>query len=184
MNAANFRIDMLLKMAHSPLQNYIVPGLKSSLIGMPSQHGAVRLFDCQRDQQEGVAPHSHRFDFQCWVLAGQVTNRVWHPSYGSKGDLYRMTSLVYDNQPGEYVTGVSETKRWVYEDTTYGEGECYSMSHKEIHSIRFSRGTKVLFFEGPQLRNTSEVLEPVVDGEVVPIFKTEPWMFRKTELRP
>lgn len=53
------------------------------------------------------------------------------------------------------------------------------MKAEEIHSITFSRGASVLFFEGPRKTDTSTVLEPVVDGETIPLFRTEPWMYGK-----
>jgi len=53
------------------------------------------------------------------------------------------------------------------------------MKSTQIHSINFAKGTEVLFFEGPTIMDTSVILEPYVDGETVPTFKTEPWMFKK-----
>jgi hypothetical protein len=53
------------------------------------------------------------------------------------------------------------------------------MTADEIHSIFFGRDTSVLFFEGPNVSDTSIILEPVVDGETIPTFKVEPWAFKR-----
>src|SRR5688572_7069582 len=103
MKAENFDVAALLKMAHSPIRNYAIPGLTSSLIGAPSPAGTVRLFQNSRDHQEPIVPHSHRFDFMCWVLAGAVRNRVWRRamSYDKNADFYRSSRLIYGGKAGE-----------------------------------------------------------------------------------
>lgn len=179
MNASNFDLSMLYKMAHSRIDNYIIPGLSSSLIGMPGPKGLVRLFECSRDHQENVTPHSHRFDFQCWVLAGSVTNRIWTRSTHG-GDWFRPSELRYGGAVGEYETVPQLSTRYDYHDMQFDAGDCYSMTAAQIHSIRFSRGAKVLFLEGETIRNMSIILEPEIDGEVIPTFKVEPWMFKRS----
>lgn len=183
MNADKFSVEMLLEMRHSPIKNYIVPGLTSYLIGGTPESGRVRLFDCERDHQESIVPHSHRFDFQCWVLRGHVVNRVWTENrnpYDDKGDRFFMSTLTYSGEQGKYEQKRNESSsRWMFKDDQYYEGECYRMSHHEIHSIRFSRDALVLFFEGPNVTDESNIIEPCVDYKVVPVFKTEDWMFLK-----
>jgi hypothetical protein len=185
MNAENFNIEWVLKMAHSPLHNYIIPGLTSSLIGMPSDKGTMRVFQNERDHQETIAPHSHRFDFQCWVLRGSVRNRVWTKTYGTNvdSDLYQRTCLQYHGSVGSYTTHLGTIDKWMYHDYVYDTGQCYSMKAEYIHSIFFSRGAVVLFFEGPTKFNSSTILEPVVNGERIPTFEVKPWMFDKGELK-
>lgn len=171
--------ELLKAMAHSPVRNYAIPGLTSWLIGQPSDLGRIRLFECERDHVEPITPHSHRFDFECLVLKGQVVNRVWSRSYDGTGDLYQATELRYGGQPGEY-TGVSgETERWVYEDELFRKDSTYGMKAEQVHSIYFKKGTAVLFVEGPQVSTQSIILQPVVDGKVVLTFKVEDWMFRR-----
>jgi hypothetical protein len=181
MNAEGFDIDALLKMAHSPVRNYVVPGLTSSLIGNPSAHGTMRLFQCERDHQESITPHSHRFGFQCWVLRGSVRNRIWtqHAREDVSFDWFLTTTLAYKGEFGKYTKNGRSVDRWGYEDTVYHAGQCYAMQADEVHSIFFARNTVVLFFEGATESNESIILEPFVDGEVVPTFKVEPWMFKK-----
>jgi hypothetical protein len=53
------------------------------------------------------------------------------------------------------------------------------MTADQVHSIFFSRGAIVLFFEGSKESDTSIILEPFVNNEIVPTFKVEPWMFKK-----
>jgi hypothetical protein len=184
MQINNFDIPSLLRMRHSPVRNYVVPGLTSWLIGEPGRGtGTIRLFECEREQQESIAPHSHRFNFQCGVLAGRVTNRIWRTTYAhnQNADWYRQTKLSRASKElGWYEHQAAGLQgRWTYQDQVYTEGQCYGMQHDEVHSIFFSRGAKVLFFEGPELTSESIYLEPVVGGETIPTFKVEPWMFRK-----
>lgn len=181
MNANGFDVKALLGMAHSPVRNYAIPGLTSSLIGLPSPSGTMRLFQCEREHQEPITPHSHRFDFQCWVLRGSVRNRIWSKTYESnpKGDLFQKTRLIYGGEIGIYSTEPQDVGTWVYDDAEFVAGQCYSMRAHEVHSIFFSRGALVLFFEGATKVDSSVILEPYVDGEVVPTFKVEPWMFKK-----
>jgi hypothetical protein len=175
MNANDFDIKMLLAMRHSPLRNYIVPGLTSWLIGSPSENGCVRMFQCEREQMEFITPHSHRFDFQCLVLAGNVENRIWsRETYA--GDWYTSSTLVCEG-PGKYKTVGGTIGRWSSTARIFNTGDCYSMTHREVHSIKFSKDACVLFFEGPLADDSSTILEPHVDGITIPTFKTESWMF-------
>lgn len=181
MNAENFSVKQLLTMAHSPVSNYAIPGLTSWLIGQPSPTGTIRMFVCEREHQEAITPHSHRFDFQCWVLAGTVRNRVWRESHfhDQQADKFLRTPLIFAGGMGEYERGHPDVARFRYSDSVYETGQCYSMEAAEIHSIYFSRGARVLFFEGPTTHGFSQILEPYVDNEVVPTFKVEPWMFKR-----
>lgn len=179
MNARDFNVNALLSMRHSAIENYVIPGLTSYLIGNPSPHGTVRMLECDREHQETITPHSHRFGFQCWVLRGRVRNRLWTRSIN--GDWYHASRLVYSGEVGAYVREEIEEPRalWRFDDEVFEEGECYAMTADQIHSIYFSRGTRVLFFEGPTTRDNSAILEPWSCGEVIPTLRTEPWMFRR-----
>jgi hypothetical protein len=184
MNAENFSIAHLMRMAHSPVRNYVIPGVTSWLIGEPSAKGTMRLFHSERQHEEAVTPHSHRFDFQCWVLEGMVTNRLWSETYGHNpdADKYRRSVLHYDGQMGKYRKEGVDVGRWTNRDAVYMAGECYSMTADQIHSIFFSRGCKVLFFEGPNQHDFSHVLEPYVNGEAIETMEVKPWMFRREEV--
>ena len=182
MHAENFDIEALLKMAHSPVRNYVVPGLTSSLIGQSGPNGTVRLFQSERDQIESIAPHSHRFGFQCWVLRGMVRNWVWEQSYADHDptcDEFMRSTLEWQGRIGQYVKREQSAGRWRYRERSYQAGQCYAMTAEEIHSIYFSRGAIVLFLEGPTERNWSDVLEPYVDREVIPTMEVRPWMFKR-----
>ena len=181
LNAEDFDVEALLRMAHSQVSNYVLPGLTSSLIGAPSAAGTMRLFENSRDHQETLTPHSHRFDFMCWVLRGSVRNRLWTKSYDSDRDAddYRTTTLRYCGEIGKYQQEPGDVHRWRYVDRVFSEGQCYAMKAHEVHSIFFSRRALVLFFEGPTVAETSIVIEPVVDGETIKTLEIKPWMFRK-----
>jgi hypothetical protein len=64
-------------------------------------------------------------------------------------------------------------------DTTYKAGEWYSMTHAEFHSIRFSYGARVLFFEGSQVKPESYCLVPYVNGQVCDTFYWREWMMKE-----
>jgi hypothetical protein len=174
-------LDAIEPMKNNRLGNYIIPGVASHLIG-GGDHGKVRLFSAARSARDFVTPHSHRFDFTCLVLSGVVRNTIYHPS-GSHIEPWCMSTIDQvcgENGLRDYVHTRSEgPSYWLPVTTTYREGDTYAMQHDEIHSIQFDRGTQVLFFEGPQVTAVSCMLEPWVDGQCVPTFKTESWMFRR-----
>ncbi len=137
------------------------------------------MFECTREQHEFITPHSHRFDFSACVLEGFVANTLWVKTDDPKADLYRERQSNYLGTPGSYENNTLGDFRFVADTICHGEGEWYSMHFTEIHSIRFEKGSRVLFFEGPRKTNSSSIIEPVVDGEYLPTMRTEPWMFRK-----
>lgn len=168
-------IDLLQLMRTNTVRNYVIPGLDSSLL----ENGKVRLFESSREHAEPITPHSHRFDFFCIVIQGQVTNVTWEPCEAHEGDEFQCSQLTYQGEIGQH--DVSEVSRgyWRPASVRYKQGEIYSMRHNEVHSIYFKRDTKVVFFEGPQLTDHSLIIEPVVNGELIPTFQTQPWMFQK-----
>lgn len=170
-------------MRHNRLRNYIVPGLTSHLIG-GGEHGKIRLFHAERATRDVITPHSHRFDFTCLVLAGFVRNTLYFEQFN--GDEEWCVSTI------DQVCGANGLREFVHTRDTaptrfrrdvreYKPGDTYSMTYEEIHSIEFAMGTKVLFFEAPQVVNRSKMIEPWVDGKVVPTFRTEDWMFLRDE---
>lgn len=169
-------------MLNNKLGNYIVPGLDSAMVGDQDLLGKVRLFDTsERATRDEITPHSHRFDFVCLVLRGCVKNAVYWPD--ATGEQWCVSSItqVCGKEGLNSYTHVREEEptRFRREDTLYSVGNVYGMRHDQIHSIEFWKGTKVLFFEGPQITDTSHMIEPWVRGKVVPTFRTEPWMFER-----
>jgi hypothetical protein len=180
MNDMSQFASVVSAMAHSPIRNYAIPGLSSSLLGSPSaEHGCVRLFECDRNHQEPITPHSHRFDFVCLVLAGTVTNRVWEPDVD--GDPYSVSELTYLGEPGRYALRHKDELLFSYKDTIYKQGDSYQMKAEQIHSIFFSKGAKVLFVEGRKMADTSIALLPVVDGLIIDTLVKHKWQFLKSE---
>lgn len=171
-------VEAVLAAAHSPVHNYVIPGLTSSLLDTTSKPGStVRVFTCSRDHQEVITPHSHRFNFECIVMRGQVTNRIWKREAG--GDTYQTVVLEYSGEIGKHIKRKREVQEWTYHDEVYVQGQTYSMSADQVHSIWFSRGAVVLFFEGPQVQNHSIAIEPYINGEMIDTMTVQPWMFRK-----
>ena len=175
------QLQLLQSMCNSRLGNYAgIPGLTSSLLGGP-EHGKVRLFDCSREHQESLVPHSHRFDVMCLVLRGIVENHIWQKG---PGDLFTVSKIRYLGAPGctERVAS-GEPAAYRRHSTRYEHGEFYSMRACEVHSVNFSRDALVLFFEGPQVSTESVLLEPYVDGKTVPTFQLQFWMYQRAEAR-
>lgn len=179
-------IKQLGSMAYGSLRNYIVPGLTSQLIG-EGPKGKVRIFTSDRDQKNHILPHSHRFDFTCLVLKGQVINSVYTPaSYGQTDgvDLHAVGTLTLADggKPGECVmTPGTQGLPFAAALRAYREGDTYAMTAKEIHSIEFKKDSVVLFLEGPRLTDTSVVLEPWSNGQRVATYGVQPWMFQKED---
>ena len=162
-------------MLHSPIHNYIVPGLTSWLVGAPSPMGTVRMFDMTRHQTHFVTPHSHRYALTCYVLVGSVVNIAYMSNVG--GDYFARSRQTY-KEMGQYELEHEDNVSMKPCPVQYDAGASYSMDADEFHSIAFDRGSKVLIFEGPKVADHSFVLEPVIKGVVVPTHRTEPWMFK------
>lgn len=166
-------IKNIMNMRSSKVDNYVIPGLSSSLLG----NGKVRFFECDRNHQETINPHSHRFDFSCFVLSGTVTNRIWHKDIA--GDLFMLSELEYCGEIGRHKKTEKETGYYSFIDTEYKTGDWYSMLSTEIHSIFFKKGTKVLFFEGAEVSSKSFIIEPFINDETVNTFAVSDWMFKR-----
>ena len=172
-------IKELLDMAHSPLSNYVIPGLTSMLLGPEggdTKAGRVRLFVNSRTQFHHITPHSHRFDFKAMVLRGTVTNITFDKD--ENGEEFLASKLLFEGAPGKYQLETGESARWRFSVHPYKAGEWYGMEAHEIHTIHFSPDAVVLFIEGQENRRTTRILEPIVDGRALATFKVEPWMFR------
>ena len=169
-------IDLILAMRNHGLANYIIPGLDSHLIGGAGA-GCVRLFQCSRNHREQITPHSHRFDFSALVLRGTVQNMIWDED--AQGDEFLVCKNIYRGSVGQYLPGEATIKRMaITDDGHYKPGDLYHMKAHEIHSINFSRDAMVLFLEGPQVSNSSVILQPHTEHGTVHTFKTESWMFQ------
>lgn len=178
-------LPMILGMKHNAVEDYVIPGLTSSLIGTKAGHGCVRIFEQSRHHEEPITPHSHRFDFCCLVLKGWVRNRVWvEDPDNNDADVYRPLRLNHHGSFGSYdILSVDEDQTsYSFKETLYNEGMWYSMTADQYHSIYFSKGAVVLFIEGPNINTFSHVLEPLSGDRVIPTFKVEPWMFRREGL--
>ena len=164
-------------MRQDTLHNYVTMGLNSSLL----TNGCVRHFHQTREQTSVITPHSHRFDLMCLVLSGVVTNTLYFSSM--EGDKYQVSEQVYKDIGKYRILDTKYVDRFILRPTVYRSGEWYSMNYNEIHSIWFSKGAQVLFFEGPTVTDASYFLEPMDEYENVDrTLKTEEWMFRKEDI--
>jgi len=167
-------------MANSPILNYATAGLTSQMIG-GGKYGKVRMFTADRDTREFITPHSHRYDFLCLVLEGEVVNTIYREEVWATPESNKFVVSVIEptDQFGKFWSRQLRTASFTEDSSTYNAGDTYEMGHKQIHSIRFSKGSVVLFFEGPELSTTSHILEPFSDGARVPTFNTPEWMFQE-----
>lgn len=178
MNTASLK-DIVDSMVHSPVRQYVLPGLTSLIVGGDG-HGMVRLLDSDRDTREWVTPHSHRFDFSCLVLEGEVENILFQqfPGMANPNHYSAGTLSPVEGGLGKYKLERSGIPQLYAEVATwYHGGEFYSMKSNQIHSIRFASRTKVLFFESPNVSETSVILEPYSNGKVIETFQAKDWMF-------
>lgn len=179
-------VSILSEMSHNELNNYIIPGLSSSLISGEG-YGKIRLFKAVREMHYFVTPHSHRWNFAALVLKGKVRNSLYLKSsdIDEQADAYCLSTIGQvcgadglNNYIHARENVPSYWKRITHE---YKAGETYSMEYSQIHSISFEKGTEVLFFESPEKTHIGYMLEPWVNGKVIPTFKTEDWMFEKNK---
>jgi hypothetical protein len=146
--------NLVLTMKTSPVKDYVIPGLESSLVGAGVK-GTVRLFSQERFHEEPITPHSHRFDFSCLVLRGQVENVEWTVAAETAlfdADYYARTKLEHHGSFGKYNVYPEHNvpfKKYHRNKTTYSTGECYHMKAEDIHSIFFNRDAL-----GPVLRGS------------------------------
>lgn len=174
---------MLNSMAHSGVRNYATPGLSSFLIGGAEKYGKVRMFQSDRDTRDWIAPHTHRYDFLCYVISGTVENILFKEvEYGYDTELankFAICKVTNGPKIGDYDVNHMRTAPFIESSMTYSPGETYDMTSDEYHSIRFSKGAVVLFFEGPQKQAFSYMLEPYSNGARVETFASSAWMFRR-----
>lgn len=178
MRNLNKLIEILQDMKTSRVANYVIAGLDSYML----EAGNIRMFENSRNHQDQITPHSHRFDFVCLVLSGHVINKIWTECSEEEGDFFQSSMLDYSGEIGEHSKVKEGRAYYSFKDTLYLRGECYSMKADEIHSIQFSKGAKVLFFEGPEIQKTSLIIEPVVTGEVINTYENRDYMFKRCQL--
>lgn len=167
--------DVISRMGHSKLSNYIVPGLESYLLGGGGDNGIVRFFHSTRDHHEVITPHSHRYNFTCLVIEGEVWNTSWFPDVD--GDQYSLVKITPAGKVGEFNKSAMSVAKYKSKTSRYQRGYSYSMYKNDIHSIMFTKGAKVLFFEEPTSQEYSYILQPFVGGKTVNTFRVEDWMY-------
>lgn len=161
------------------VSNYVIAGLDSYLLGK----GKVRLFKNSRNHQDSITPHSHRYSVTSIVLQGHVENHIWEACNKHNkqcGDLFQKSVI---KPKAEAFSGFTkeEAGRDFYTKVTkiYSAGEVYFMDANTIHSINFSKGAIVLIIEGREVAESSVVLEPVVNGEVIKTLENKDYMFKQ-----
>ncbi len=168
-------LNIIEQMKSSKVANYVIAGLDSYLL----ENGNVRIFENSRNHQDQITPHSHRFNFTCLVLRGQVTNKIWTECKEENGDLFQESLITYQGEIGSHKKEVAGHLWYQVNEYIYNVGQTYSMTHDQMHSIDFSKYAVVLFFEGPSISNTSLIIEPIVDNRVIRTFENKDYMFIK-----
>ena len=164
---------------YNPIDNYILPGLTSYVLGRLGVDGPdheapmVRAFVSSRNTPEFVAPHSHVRDLFCHVIAGSVINTNYHEERTARGESWDTYVQTGDFVSG-YKHGFAGKRTFVSVSTVYEAGASYYLLADVIHSIRFSRGAVVLIMEGKKKRQSVTVLQP----PGVQNFEAADWMFK------
>lgn len=164
-------VHFLQKIKSNTLNNYVLAGLSSSLIGEKSK---IRMFEASRETYHFITPHNHKFDFCCLVLQGTVENIVYETD--DNGDEWAVFNQT--GELGNYNSKFYTVVKFKATSNTYTVGQLYNMEHHQFHSIKFSKDAIVLFFEGVSYTNKSQYLEPYSNG-VCDTFQTKEWMFKK-----
>lgn len=168
-------LKIIQEMKSSKVSNYAIAGLDSYLL----ENGKMRIFECSRNHQDQITPHSHRFDFACLVLKGTVINKIWTECDEKQGDLFELSRLFYSGIIGSHSKEPDGRSWYNFRSKVYNAGDVYSMKAEELHSINFSKDSVVLFFEGCQDLDESYIIEPVVNDQVIPTYENKPYMFIK-----
>lgn len=159
-------LKVIESMRHDLIPNYISPGLNSWLISQ------VRLFENTRKQGFFITPHSHRFDFACYVLRGSVRNTIYTPG---SGDKYLVSEyFVQDRSTKPRNEGL-----YAALTTQYNADSWYYMQYQWLHSIEFSTDALILFMEGAKKTEVSYILEPIVSGRALKTFSVDDWMYHE-----
>jgi hypothetical protein len=170
-----FMAGLLCERTTSPVYNYVLAGLTSSLM----QEGSVRLFTAERETFDYIAPHSHRFPLACFVVQGQVQNTLWWKTKIPGHSVYRAKRLTYHGAPGEYGVEMGDIDGYKHECHTFNAGDVYTMKADEIHSIRFNKGAVVLFIEGEEETNETVMLEPHINDTTIHLGAVKDYMFER-----
>lgn len=157
------------------LENYILPGMISTELARPAIGGLIRLFHMTREQEYEITPHDHRFGFKCAVLDGCVTNRVYKVDTCHKDHATHVT-VPYDPSTHSLNEALAKHARANFHEATYNSGDWYQMEHEQFHAIRFSRGARVLFIEGPEEKSEGSCLLPYINGRICNTFLWRDWM--------
>lgn len=170
-------LGVLMGVAHSPVCNYVIPGLTSWLIGEHEDGVTLRMFTASRHPREPIAPHSHRYDFRARVLTGSVEHTLWVPGDNLHGDEFEVLHQSTPKTIGDFDCTRGERGYWKPCTYPYDVNRIYQLLAEEVHSIQFDKGTIVLLEEQPD-RTNSFMLNPVVAGNTLYIGDTQPWMFK------
>lgn len=160
----------------SLIRDYIVPGLESRLLRSVTSSHKWRIFTMRRDQDYQVNIHDHRYGFSAVVLSGHVVNTVWDIAERNVNDSHATHAAVYYDHKERCVGQPYSLITTRPREQAYGAGEWYAMGHDEFHSIRFSRGARVLVIEGPEVKPNNTILLPYSNGRVCDTFMWRPWM--------
>ena len=168
-------VEWIKPLLKSKIPNYVLPGLESYLV---DGHPECRVFHATRVAFSAPIPHSHRSDLRCLVLKGCAVHHVFTPD--EKGDLYSTRKMRYNGRPGNYQDDIIVEYAAPLGSKTdaYLEGDSYSLTYDQIHTVTFSRDSYILIEEGEHKTEWTQYLLPVVDGRVIGEMTVEPWMFK------
>tara|TARA_R100000656_G_scaffold104176_2_gene76299 strand:+ start:22526 stop:23170 length:645 start_codon:yes stop_codon:yes gene_type:complete len=123
---------------HSPHLNYLC--LKRT----PER--VHKVYFIEHTEDPVVSPHNHRFNFETYVLRGDVVHHTYVPCAVKQGELYQKFHYHSPNVGGEGFAWVGE-QRLQENRQCYSAGERFFLWADKIHTLRSARPGKILILE-------------------------------------
>lgn len=160
----------------STLENYVIPGLRSVAYLKTDDNGAMlRSFEMTAHQEYYITPHNHRYNFECFVLDGEVENTIFNPIEATRATADHVI-VPYDEAKHDIDLEKTEFVRAISSSRKHPEGDWYSMRHDQFHTITFAKGTRVLFLQGASVVKVSHCMLPYNAGRICNTFIWRDWM--------
>jgi hypothetical protein len=170
----------------SVANDYTVPGVNFWELSKCPQTGLKRFgFNAEREPTRYVVPHQHLGGLQFTVLAGTVVNqRFIRPV--NKGTLACLWSVSRIKNSPKGVLRLDDgpvSEMVALDEEVYAIGKEFRLLYSEIHTIRYTKGSVVVFTEGLHQQDAVTILEPLDSmGNPIRMHEIEPWMFGRSKI--
>jgi hypothetical protein len=165
----------------SVVNDYTVPGVNFWELSKCPQTGLKRFgFNAEREPTRYVVPHQHLGGLQFTVLKGTAVNqRFIQPVTGGTLTCLWSVSRIKNTPNGVLrLDGGSVYAMMALDEEVYQTGKTFKLRYDEIHTIRYNKGSVVVFTEGLHQQDAVTILEPLDSmGNPIRMHEIEPWMF-------